>query len=193
MNYLTALPNELTAVLNAGDTVVCTITDAYTRLTSPKAIATYKAMCRMALHLAIAFVKFTYALALWFYAQVKVWVDAQVSDALPNAKPFIDELNEQFARVDEWEAQQLPEVDDDELPGMWQASDFDFPVYYSPRSTEPSHCFEDALDRSIELEAMTLTQLRPIAAKLNLATRKVKKADLIDNILIAENNNFCEL
>jgi hypothetical protein len=50
----------------------------------------------------------------------------------------------------------------------------------------PSTSHEDGLDRKQELEDLTLKQLVPIAAALNLPTRKVRKATLIADILEAE-------
>ena len=45
---------------------------------------------------------------------------------------------------------------------------------------------ESYLDRQMELEAMTLKQLVPLATDLNLVTRKVRKEVLIEAILEAE-------
>jgi hypothetical protein len=50
----------------------------------------------------------------------------------------------------------------------------------------PSTSHEDGLDRELELQDLTLAQLKPIASALHLATRKVKKAKLIASILEAE-------
>lgn len=50
----------------------------------------------------------------------------------------------------------------------------------------PSISHEDYLDRLVELEGMTLKALVPIAAELNLVTRKVRKGVLIEAILKAE-------
>jgi hypothetical protein len=86
------------------------------------------------------------------------------------------------------------EIFADELPGMWEPSDFDFPDFRSEddltecRDDEglPSTSHEDYLDRQMELEALTLKALVPLAADLNLVTRKVRKEVLVEAILKAE-------
>lgn len=50
----------------------------------------------------------------------------------------------------------------------------------------PSVSHEDYLDRQMELEALTLKALAPIAQDLNLVTRKVRKEVLVEAILKAE-------
>ena len=91
--------------------------------------------------------------------------------------------------VQDCEIKRLPQVEEidkspeDDLPSlselfeMAEAIDTDY---------APSIAHEDYLDRKIELDGMTLKQLVPLAADLNLVTRKVRKEVLVEAILKAE-------
>jgi hypothetical protein len=257
MNYL-SIPASLTTALSCVQQLPITILErvrsTWAFLTKPEAIETYIWLGRFCLWL----VELAYVCIVWLAIAVKRWVDVEVYQAIPNAKPYLDLVDDQFAKVEQWEATQLPELtdeeiaasfsswgfdcegygelpedddqdssdryvaqpaqealsqridtvmdrkaqsqqfDNEELPAMWEASDFDSPDYRIPAQPQAmgapvanlvlpvSECYEDALDRRVDLEPMTLKQLAPIAEALGLPTRKVKKADLIASILEAE-------
>jgi hypothetical protein len=195
MNYL-ALPSNLLTVL---DTVANLTDDAgrvYRKLTCPQAIATYLWLGHMALALVQQAVVASFWLAVRVYIFAAEIADAQVQDALPQAVEFLATTEELFAQADEELASAF--LDADYLPGMWEPSDFDSSDYRIPAQPQSmaapvavltialSESHEDGLDRLVALEGMTVKQLTPLAEALNIPTRKVRKAALINSILEAE-------
>lgn len=130
----------------------------YDFLTSPEARQTYKWVGGMT----IALGQLTFWSVVWAYAQVNAWAEAEVTACF-----YVD--------ADDYEIDYQADYGiSDEI---WNSD---------PDTVAPSLSHEDYLDRLIELDGMTLKALVPIAAELNLVTRKVRKEVLIEAILKAE-------